>query len=205
MNGKLAARIGIPVALFCVGFGLTALFYGVSEKKGGITPAQTAGIADVGGLSVGETVALPELPTLAGGSVPLNAIKGRYLLCCLFSTLCPGCAQDSDLWQDISNEAKRREVAFYLISTDEDQDRVRRFARAYEFENLPVLYDRYGEVASKLKVSVVPQYLLFSANGTVIGRWTGISRLGNKAIPRRTAGDFFSRIPEIEGRSNPGQ
>jgi peroxiredoxin len=130
------------------------------------------------GLAIGEAVELPELSTLDGSPASLKGLAENYMLCAVFTTKCSGCAQDAPLWQDLAAEAKKRHTAFRMISLDDDRDRVKRFAEAYEFANLSVLFDpNHQKLAQAWKITFVPQYLLLSSSGRVLGRWEGIQRL----------------------------
>lgn len=175
MNKKKAAKLIIQIALFTVALVVTFSFIQNSNKKVRPSSAQQGSSEDQPGLSVGELVALPPLPRLTGDTVALGNSSEKYILCGFFSTSCPGCSKDSEFWQSLSVEAAKRGVAFYLIGLDQDPVRVNRFAKAYGFENLPVLFDPNNNATDKFKISLVPQYVLLASNGTVLGRWSGLS------------------------------
>lgn len=130
--------------------------------------------ADVPGVSPGETVVLPELRDIDGKPFSISEVKDDYLLCVVFTTACPGCARDSEMWADINSEAAKHHVGLYIMSSDDDGPRVQRFARAYGFADLKVLYDPNRQLARALKISFVPQYILMTSRGRVIARWNGV-------------------------------
>jgi peroxiredoxin len=127
------------------------------------------------GLSRGEVVMLPELSRLGGGTVALGSLREKHLLVGLISTTCSACSKESNFWRSLHEEATRRNVAFYLIALDMEQENVEKFAKAYGLDDLPVLIDRTGRVAKTFEVSNVPQYVLLTSGGQVRERWTGLS------------------------------
>jgi len=145
------------------------------------------------GLAIGDAVELPELSTLDGSSASLKGLAENYILCAVFTTKCSGCTQDAPLWQDLAVEAKKRHTAFRMISLDDDRDRVKKFAEAYEFDNLSVLFDpNHQKLAQAWKITFVPQYLLLSSSGRVLGRWEGIQRLEQPGHPSPPLDQFFN-------------
>lgn len=161
-----------------VGFGLTVGGFMVVKRK--MRPPEdrpaTFDPRNVDGLKVGETVDLPDLSTLGGKNISLKQGSDDYLLCAIFTTECSGCARDSEMWRDLSAAAEKRRVPFYLISADADAARIERFAKAYGFEDLPVLFDPNRRIAPTLKITFVPQYLLFTRSGKVVSRWNGVQK-----------------------------
>ena len=91
-------------------------------------------------------------------------------------------------------EAAKRRVAFFLISSDDDLARVKRFAVAYELTDLPLLFDPNHKVLRSFKISFVPQYFLMTSSGKVIQRWTGVRN--HDVVPRGSArsAQFFQSI-----------
>jgi hypothetical protein len=67
-------------------------------------------------------------------------------------------------------------VGFYLISIDVDQAKVQGFAKAYEFADLPVLFDPQRQALTAFKIHFVPQYVLLTSSGKVMRRWNGVRR-----------------------------
>lgn len=172
---RTLVQFWLAVALFAVAAAVTTLairrWRGTKANPNYISQES---LNNTPGVSEGERVSLPNLPRLVDGYVDLNTVKEKYLLCAFISTECPGCAKDQPFWEKLNEELAGKNVAFYLISVDDDRSRVERFVEAYEFQNLPVLYDPKGQTLMSFKIKVLPQYVLLTEGGRVMGRWNGI-------------------------------
>jgi peroxiredoxin len=193
MNKRKILQYSLQLTLFVAAFGL--IFFIVQWRPTEQPPAATqdegSGMA---GLSRGEVITLPELPRLDGGTVSLGKLREKHLLVGLFSTSCPGYSKDSKFWRSLREEAIRRNVAFYLIAIDQEQEGVEKFAKAYAFDDLPVLVDLYGTVAKAFEVSVVPQYVLLTSEGQVRERWNGLSHTNVDDQRAKEPAQFFSNL-----------
>lgn len=190
MVKKLLSKVLSPVGVCLIVFASTLMVLVV--VKGFHSRSQNTPTEGRAGLAIGETVELPELSTLDGSPASLKGLAENYMLCAVFTTKCSGCAQDAPLWQDLAAEAKKRHAAFRMISLDDDRDRVKRFAEAYEFANLSVLFDpNHQKLAEAWKITFVPQYLLLNSSGRVLGRWEGIQRLEQPQHQSPPVDQFF--------------
>ena len=125
-------------------------------------------------LELQSLLALPHLTTLAGDTVNLGNAGKERLLCVFISTRCPGCTRDAELWQELNQEAARKDAGFYLINVSDERAEVEEFVTAYNLQRLSVLFDPTHKVGPQLKVGFVPQYILFDRSGQVLHRWDGI-------------------------------
>ena len=139
-------------------------------------PEHQGSLDSIPGLTDGESVALPKLPSLENNYVDLSTQEQKYLLCAFISTECAGCSRDQPFWKDLRREIGEKGVGFYLISIDVDQTKVQSFAKAYEFADLPVLFDPQRQALTAFKIHFVPQYVLLTSSGKVIRRWNGVRR-----------------------------
>ncbi|HEX8709357.1 MAG TPA: TlpA disulfide reductase family protein [Pyrinomonadaceae bacterium] len=190
---KTSPKISYLV-LFVVAAGLTFLAIRVLKPKPAASDSPQTITESLPGVSEGERVNLPELPGLTGESISLKGLRERYLLLAVFSTSCPKCAEDAGLWKDMLNEAQRKKVAFFAVSIDTDKERVKRFAQAHEFDTLPLLYDPQNQAKKALKSEFVPQYLLLTSDGLVIGRWDGVSFADTQEKRAARIAQFFQRL-----------
>lgn len=193
MNKSKILQYLLQFTLFVAAFGLILLIiqWNRTERSPAATRDDAAGMA---GLSRGEVITLPEVPRLSGGTVSLGKLREKHLLVGLFSTTCPGCSKDSKFWRSLQAEAARRNVAFYLIAIDREQESVERFAKAYGFDDLPVLVDSTGAVAKAFEVSIVPQYVLLNSQGQVRERWNGLSHTNVDDKQAKEPAQFFSNL-----------
>src|SRR5215216_7358508 len=132
---KLLFRIGLTVAAFIVASAVTYIaihrWKAVDPKPNAIkTTGKQDTLEGVNGLSAGEVVALPQLTTLAGDTVNLGNVGKERLLCVFISTRCPGCTRDAELWQELNQEATRKDASFYLINVSDERADVERFVAA---------------------------------------------------------------------------
>ena len=172
---KLLGKVLSPLGVCLIAFALTLLVLkGAPQLFHPRSPAAPVAGPEPPGVSVGDVVALPELSTLDGTPASLKGLAENHMLCVVFTTECAACTDDAPLWQALSVEAEKHHTAFRVLSLDDDRERIKRFAEAYEFANLPVLFDpNHQELLNALKISFVPQYLLLSSSGRVLGRWLG--------------------------------
>lgn len=188
-------RIALSLVAFTVASGAT---YVAVQRWRRVDPKpntiMTAGKQDtlegVDGLTAGEVVVLPQLTTLAGNTVSLSSLGKERLLCVFISTHCPGCTRDAELWRDLNQEAMRRGASFYVIDVSDERAEIERFVAAYNLQQLSILFDPTRKIGPQLKVSFVPQYILFDGNGQVLHRWNGV-RNYEKASSSEQLAEFF--------------
>ena len=174
---KKWVQVCLLAALFAIAV-VTTIFFVQRWRKTETTVATTqqGSLDEIPGLAGGDVVQLPKLPTLKNDYVDLSTLEQKYLLCAFISSDCEGCSQDERFWKDLVNEISDKNVKFYVISVDRDQARVETFAKTYEFDNLPVLFDPQRQALDAFKIKFVPQYVLVTSSGKVITRWNGIRR-----------------------------
>jgi peroxiredoxin len=192
MNKRKLLQYLLQLTLLVAAFGLVLFF--LQRNR---TDEQTTWTKDksaLTGLSRGEVVTLPELSRLGGGPVALGSLREKHLLVGLISTSCSACSKESKFWRSLHEEATRRNVAFYLIALDREQENVEKFAKAYGVDDLPVLIDRTGRVAKTFEVSNVPQYVLLTSGGQVRERWTGLSHTNMDEQRAKEPAQFFSNL-----------
>ena len=177
---KKWVQVCLLAVLFIVAAGTTIFVIQRWRKTENTTQGATAteqgSLDEIPGLVAGDVVKLPKLPTLKNDYVDLSTSEKQYLLCAFISTECEGCSQDERFWKDLRNEISAQNVKFYVISVDRDQAMVQTFARTYNFEDLPVLFDPQREALTAFKIEFVPQYVLLTTGGKVVTRWMGIRR-----------------------------
>lgn len=195
MPRKAHLKLVLPAILFATAAALTLL----AVKKWRAQSAETAkykSLDETPGLVPGEAINLPEFVNLKGETVTLKEVKGQYVLCVIISTSCPRCVEDVELWKALSDESPKKNVAFYLISPDDTIERMKKFAEAHSIENLPILTDPRREVARSFKTKVIPQYVLLTADGRVVGRWNGLRHYNAGEQGAKQIEQFFKPMSE---------
>ena len=190
---KTTLRVIFLVLAFAAASGATYIVFrgrNASEPVNSGIHRQDDTIEGISGLSEGETVSLPTLTTPKGEQVNLANLKEERLLCVFIASLCSGCTRDVDLWRDLSGEASKRGVAFYLVDIADKLPELEQFSSAYSLQTLPLLYDPTLKVGARLKVGFLPQYVLFTRDGQVVHRWDGIRNYNKQAGPEQLARFF---------------
>jgi peroxiredoxin len=192
MNKRKLLQYLLQLTLLVAAFGL--VFFFLQWNRTDEQTTWTKDKSELTGLSRGEVITLPELLRLGGGTVAMGSLREKHLLVGFISTSCSACSKDSKFWRSLHEEATRRNVAFYLIALDKEQESVEKFAKAYGFDDLPVLIDRTGRVAKTFEVSNVPQYILLTSGGQVRERWTGLSHTNTDDRRAKEPAQFFSNL-----------
>lgn len=193
MNKRKLFQYLLQLTLFVAAFGLVFFILHRNRRDEQTVGTQDDKVAMVG-LSRGEMVTLPELSLLGGGTVSLSSLREKQLLVGFFSASCSACSKESKFWRTLYEEATRRHIAFYLVAIDGEQEEVEKFAKAYEFDHIPVLIDRTGAVVKTFRVSNVPMYLLLTSDGQVRDRWIGLSHTNMNDQRSKEPAQFFSNL-----------
>jgi peroxiredoxin len=175
-RGRIWVRVGVPALLFVIAAAVTVVVIHRWRRNGEYANTPKVMQDEIPGLAENELVHLPKLPNLKNEYVDLSSGNNKYLLLAFLSTECAGCGREQPFWKDLTRELDEKNVTFYLISLDVDQTTVENFARAYEFADLPVLFDPQRRALNAFKTRVVPQYVLFAPDGKVMRRWDGTRR-----------------------------
>jgi len=179
-SGRKLIRVGLPVLLFIVAVaGTLWLIQRGRRNQATAAPFHVDAGDNTPGLTEGELVNLPSLPSLHNQEVELKSVKQKYLLCAFISAQCANCAQDQPFWKDLMKETAAN-ADFYVISIDDNQSAVEKYARAYEFDDLPVLFDPAHQALTTFNIRFVPQYILLTPDGRVVARWNGLRRYDPK-------------------------
>lgn len=179
--GRKLIRSGLPMLFFVLAAAGTFLL----SQRARPNQAQTApslnveALDSIPGVAEGQVVRLPRLPSLRNESVELNAVKQKYLLCAFISSECATCAEDQRFWKDVSKETAAS-VDFHVISIDVDKSMIERYAKAYQFDDLSVLFDPDRQALTTFNIRFVPQYILLTPEGKVVSRWNGLRRYDPK-------------------------
>jgi peroxiredoxin len=184
--GSKWARVCLLVVLFGISTTTTLILIHKWRRTQGAQsappPHAQGGLENIPGLHKGDVVKLPTLANLQAGDdhVDLSTVQRNYILCAFISTECAGCSQDEPFWKALRQELNDKNVAFYIVAVDTERTKVQNFANAYEFADLPVLFDPQRQALEAFKISFVPQYVLITSDGHVMDRWNGIQRFDPK-------------------------
>jgi peroxiredoxin len=183
-------------ALFVLAFVLTVIGLGfVKHKKPADSVTHKFGSAkDIPGLSIGETVDLPILRSIDGSQVDLSQLKNHILFVGFISESCQACISDLEFWKASKQEASEKGADFFLISIDNPLE-TQNFVEAHGLRDFQVVFGSETQVLTLFKVGIVPQYLLLTSQGKVVGRWNGIRGYdSSKPESKRILSEVFDLV-----------
>ncbi|MBI4505731.1 MAG: TlpA family protein disulfide reductase [Chloroflexi bacterium] len=125
-----------------------------------------------GGPGGGAAAPAFRLATLDGGTVELDALRGRPALLYFFATWCPSCQLDLPQLDAAQREHAERGLAVMLIDLGESPGHVRAVVEGWGLERLPVALDD-GAVALRYGVRTLPTTVFVGSDGTVRGAHAG--------------------------------
>ena len=189
---KIVVKVIVLLVAFVAASAATYVAFrkwqGNEQLKAGKQKLDT--LEGVSGPVAGETVILPTLVTPNGEKVDLATLKEQHVLCVFVGSQCAGCAQDRELWNDLHEEAAKRDVAFYVVDISDDLEGLQRFSSAYNLDQLPLLFDPTRKAGPRLRIGFLPQYVLFTRQGQVVHRWDGIRHYDKRSGFQQLAAFF---------------
>lgn len=105
---------------------------------------------------------------LGGGIADLAAHKGKDVVVLDFwATWCPPCVKGLPIVSKVTGKYKDRNVVFYAVNVQEDQETIREFLKNRELTSLKVALDADGSLSEKYGVSGIPQTVIIDKQGVV--------------------------------------
>lgn len=116
-----------------------------------------------------------ELELLGGGKMSPASHKGKDIVILDFwATWCPPCVEGLPTLAKIAEEFKDKNVVFYAVNQDEDEQTVQKFLKEHDLK-LQVPMDKGGEVGQKYGVSGIPTTVFIDKDGVVQAVHVGFS------------------------------
>ncbi len=112
------------------------------------------------------------LPALGGGSVSLQAYRGRLVVLNFWATWCAPCQEEMPDLQAIDEKNRARGVTVVGIDVNEGPGPVADFVGRVKVA-YPIALDGDGSVAARYGVSGLPVTLLISPGGLIVTRHNG--------------------------------
>ena len=143
-----------------------------------VLPAERATLAP------GELTVLPEsvftrqLKALDNDSFSLADFSGKIVVVNLWATWCGPCRREVPEYEKVRKEFAGRSVEFVGLTTEDPRtssDRVKRFARDFNFGFRLGWADRETAVTLLSGKNVIPQTLVIAPDGHIIAHWRGYS------------------------------
>jgi peroxiredoxin len=186
---KMALRIGpafqrVATVVIIVGLSTLVVLLGMqnNELKEELNRLKSGPVT----LKVGDTVHVLNGATLAGTreSIPLSDGTHTHLLF-MFSTSCHFCIKSVAEWNRLADTCAHRNIQVWGVTT-KDTASTWAFVRGNSVR-FPVLIESDSEYVGVFKVFGVPQTILVSEAGIVIGHWAG-------EIDRSRTSEIFKKL-----------
>jgi thiol-disulfide isomerase/thioredoxin len=121
-----------------------------------------------------------QLVSLDGERISLENLKGKVIFMNLWATWCPPCIAEMPGIQELYNQTPKDDVAFVMLSLDDDLKKVRRFIqkKGYTFPvymlamKLPAVYD----------TNSIPTTYIISSNGKIVLRKEGMANYNSQSF-----------------------
>ena len=132
-----------------------------------------------------ETILHRQLKALDNSSFSLADFKGKVVVVNLWASWCGPCRREIPDYEKVRKEFAARGVEFIGLTTEDPRtssERVKRFARATNFNFRLGWADRETAVTLENGRNVIPQTLVIGTDGRVLGHWRGYSptQAGNR-------------------------
>ena len=104
-----------------------------------------------------------ELTTLEGRPVSLESLRGKAIFMNFWATWCAPCLAEMPFIENLYQDVKDENVAFVIISTDDDIELAKRFVEAKGY-SLP-MYRLSGSIPEMYRIRTLPTTFVISPNG----------------------------------------
>ena len=132
--------------------------------------------------SIGAAAAQTSLPSLAGGSVDVQAQRGKVVILAVGASWLPLSGKQAEFTNALSKKYAGKSVAIYFIATDSNNaksknyatdDKIRQWASTNRL-SVPILRDPDGTIVTgKFAVDQLPAFILLDKNGNQSGEAFG--------------------------------
>ena len=174
--------IRFVVAIFLtVAIGASSLWFAVGAAAPPV--GGTAGSLGLNGPTVPVQAGSPAFKREDGGSVTLEAFRGKIVLLNFWATWCPPCVQELPALDRVQARFGGERFTVVPVSTDMlGASALRTFYRRHGIEHLPIFRDERGRLAKAMGVQGLPTTFVLDTDGSVIGTHTGFKHWDDPAF-----------------------
>ncbi len=143
-----------------------------------VSPAERTSVAPAELTVLPESVLKRELKALDKGSFSLADFSGKVLVVNLWASWCGPCRREVPEYEKVRKEFAGRDVEFIGLTAEDPRtssDRVKQFARDFNFRFRLGWADRETAVALMNGRNAIPQTLVIAPDGRILSHWRGYS------------------------------
>ena len=143
-----------------------------------VLPAERASVAPAELTVLPESILKRQLKALDNGTFSLADFSGKIVVVNLWATWCGPCRREVPEYEKVRKEFAGRGVEFVGLTTEDPRtssDRVKRFARDFNFGFRLGWADRETAATLMNGRSSIPQTLVIAPDGRIISHWRGYS------------------------------
>ena len=143
-----------------------------------VSPVERATVAPAALTVLPESVFKRQLQALDSGTFSLADFGGKVLVVNLWASWCGPCRREVPEYEKVRKEFAGRGVEFIGLTTEDphtSSDRVRQFARDFNFGFRLGWADRETAVVLMNGRNSIPQTLVIAPDGRIISHWRGYS------------------------------
>jgi thiol-disulfide isomerase/thioredoxin len=143
-----------------------------------VSPAERTSVAPAELTVLPESVLKRQLMALDKGSFSLADFSGKVLVVNLWASWCGPCRREVPEYEKVRKEFAGRDVEFIGLTAEDPRtssDRVKQFARDFNFRFRLGWADRETAVALMNGRNAIPQTLVIAPDGRILSHWRGYS------------------------------
>jgi peroxiredoxin len=165
-----------PILLIFLIFPIGGLLFAVLTSNNGANPGNNLtppAVEVTSDTLIGRSAPDFELPTLAGGTVRLSALRGKPTFLNFWAVSCAPCRQEMPAFQAFLDGKILGEANILTVNQGDDTDSIHSFFNEIKV-NLPTALDSKGNVMYQYRVINLPITYVIDKKGVVIDRHIGI-------------------------------
>ncbi|MFB6356988.1 MAG: peroxiredoxin family protein [bacterium] len=125
---------------------------------------------------------------LDGKTWKLSRLRGNWVVLNFWASWCPSCRQEMPSLNRLWKTFRDRNFVLLGVNVQETRNAAHEFVEAHELK-FPIVLDRDGSIATKYRVTGIPETIIIDPGGRALGKSIGY-RLWDKPPARK----FFKKV-----------